>query len=122
MGMEVLVFRPTEYFRTFARRPSRRTIALGSFLLIAVVEAREAVPGPERGPLASVILGVGLNWLLAVFLLGSREVHIRLGFYIVELGRKGLGLERWRECAERRRCNRRTDRRQQNSDGAFLVR
>ncbi len=70
MDVQLLLYRPTEYFRHFERRSTSLFVALGVFFLLAVVEAAGAGGIPTRSEVCGAVLGVLLNWLLNTFLFG----------------------------------------------------
>jgi hypothetical protein len=66
---QLLLYRPSDYFRNFERQEPRRTVALGAFLLHALAEAAGAgIPGPNEA--AGALAGVLLNWAFSVLLFG----------------------------------------------------
>jgi hypothetical protein len=66
---QLLLYRPSDYFRDFEQHEPRWAVALGAYLLHAVAEAAGGgIPRPDEA--FGALVGVLLNWAFSVFFFG----------------------------------------------------
>jgi len=71
MNVSDLLYRPDSYFAQFGRGTSSRLVALGAFFIMELVEAHEALFEFTLGDTLPLVLGVTLNTLLTILIVGG---------------------------------------------------